>query len=342
MFAAAPPTSTTSASRPAPCTSHPGMPGRPAGGFAQWMSMPCAAPRGWVAVLLASDIPGANECSPSIGGDPILAEPEILFHGQVVFAVAATSRRDARRAARLAHIDVEEGTPAVDVEAGCPRRTAGAAPLRVPARAPHDCDRGEPSHLRRLSAHRRPGAFLPGGPGRARDTGGGRRYVPALLHPAPLGRAAPRGLHARGPARAGGVRVPPHGRGLRRQGITGRAVGLPRRARRACHRTAREGLPGPRRRHDHDRKASRLPGRVPLRHRRRGAPHRGGRGLRRPLRMLRGPVPRGRRFARCSTPTTPTTTRTRASTPAGFAPTPCRTPHFADSEVPRACSSPSG
>ena len=73
---------------------------------------------GVVAVLLASDIPGANECSPSVGGDPVLADSEILFHGQVVFAVTATSRRDARRAARLARIDVEEGTPAVEVEAG--------------------------------------------------------------------------------------------------------------------------------------------------------------------------------------------------------------------------------
>ena len=73
---------------------------------------------GVVAVLLASDIPGANECSPSLGGDPVLADSEVLFHGQVVFAVAAASRRDARRAARLARIDVEEGAPAVDVEAG--------------------------------------------------------------------------------------------------------------------------------------------------------------------------------------------------------------------------------
>ena len=73
---------------------------------------------GVVAVLCAADIPGANECSPSIGGDPILAEAEILFHGQVVFAVAAASRRDARRAARLARIEVDEGVPAVDVDAG--------------------------------------------------------------------------------------------------------------------------------------------------------------------------------------------------------------------------------
>ncbi len=73
---------------------------------------------GVVAVLRARDIPGTNECSPSIGGDPVLADSEILFHGQAVFAVVATSRQDARRAARLARIDVAERAPAVDVEAG--------------------------------------------------------------------------------------------------------------------------------------------------------------------------------------------------------------------------------
>ena len=50
-----------------------------------------AAP-GVVAVLTAKDVPGVNDCSPSIGGDPILAEKEILFHGQVLFAVAAETR----------------------------------------------------------------------------------------------------------------------------------------------------------------------------------------------------------------------------------------------------------
>ena len=44
---------------------------------------------GVLAVLTAADIPGANDCSPAFGDDPILAAGEILFHGQVVFAVVA-------------------------------------------------------------------------------------------------------------------------------------------------------------------------------------------------------------------------------------------------------------
>jgi xanthine dehydrogenase large subunit len=73
-----------------------------------------AAP-GVVAVLTAKDIPGINDCSPAMGDDPIFAQDEISFHGQVVFAVVATSREAARRAARLAVIEVAELPPAVTV-----------------------------------------------------------------------------------------------------------------------------------------------------------------------------------------------------------------------------------
>ncbi|ADZ70674.1 xanthine dehydrogenase molybdopterin binding subunit [Polymorphum gilvum] len=77
---------------------------------------PVRAAPGVVAVLTAEDIPGHNDCSPSIGGDPVLADGEILFHGQVVFAVIAETRAAARKAARLARIEVEPQTPIVSVE----------------------------------------------------------------------------------------------------------------------------------------------------------------------------------------------------------------------------------
>ena len=76
-----------------------------------------AAP-GVVAVLTADDIPGVNDCSPSIGDDPILAEGEIHFHGQVVFAVVAETRDQARRAAKLGKVTVEAVEPAITVEQG--------------------------------------------------------------------------------------------------------------------------------------------------------------------------------------------------------------------------------
>ena len=71
---------------------------------------------GVVAVLTAKDIPGVNDCSPGPGDDPIFAEGEIEFHGQVIFAVVAETREIARRAARLAKIEVAAMTPAVTVE----------------------------------------------------------------------------------------------------------------------------------------------------------------------------------------------------------------------------------
>jgi len=71
---------------------------------------------GVVAVFTAADVPGRNDVSPSIGGDPMLADGEVLFHGQVLFAVAATSRDSARRAARLADVAIEAEKPAVSVD----------------------------------------------------------------------------------------------------------------------------------------------------------------------------------------------------------------------------------
>jgi xanthine dehydrogenase large subunit len=71
---------------------------------------------GVVTVLTVRDIPGVNDCSPGAGDDPIFAEGAIEFHGQVVFAVVAETRKIARRAARLAKINVAALAPAVTVE----------------------------------------------------------------------------------------------------------------------------------------------------------------------------------------------------------------------------------
>ena len=76
-----------------------------------------AAP-GVVAVLTDKDIPGINDCSPAMGDDPILADGEVHFHGQVVFCVVAEARDQARRAARLGKIEIDAAEPAVTVEQG--------------------------------------------------------------------------------------------------------------------------------------------------------------------------------------------------------------------------------
>ncbi|QQV76207.1 xanthine dehydrogenase molybdopterin binding subunit [Sphingomonas aliaeris] len=62
---------------------------------------------GVVGVYTAADIPGVNDVSPVKGDDRLFADGEILYPGQPLFVVAATSVEIARRAARKAVVDVE-------------------------------------------------------------------------------------------------------------------------------------------------------------------------------------------------------------------------------------------
>ena len=61
-----------------------------------------AAMPGVVAVLVAADIPGPNDCGPVIHDDPILADGTVHYVGQPCFAVIAETRNAARNAAALA------------------------------------------------------------------------------------------------------------------------------------------------------------------------------------------------------------------------------------------------
>jgi xanthine dehydrogenase large subunit len=77
---------------------------------------PVRAWPGVVAVLTATDIPGKNDVSPVMGDDPMFADVRVEFHGQALFAVVATTRDAARRAAVLALVEIEEEVPSVSVE----------------------------------------------------------------------------------------------------------------------------------------------------------------------------------------------------------------------------------
>ena len=69
---------------------------------------------GVVAVLTAADIPGPNDCGSIVHDEPILAESELRYLGQPVFAVIATTRDIARRAAAQAKAVMQiEPLPAV-------------------------------------------------------------------------------------------------------------------------------------------------------------------------------------------------------------------------------------
>ena len=63
---------------------------------------------GVVDALTADDIPGDNNCGPVIHDDPILAPGLVQYAGQAVFAVAAATFAQARRAARLAVVEYDD------------------------------------------------------------------------------------------------------------------------------------------------------------------------------------------------------------------------------------------
>jgi xanthine dehydrogenase large subunit len=83
------------------------------------MAMDLSAVRahpGVIAVITARDVPGRNDISPVAGDEPAFADGDILFHQQPLFAVIAETRDAARRAARLAAVDIAESKPLVTIE----------------------------------------------------------------------------------------------------------------------------------------------------------------------------------------------------------------------------------
>lgn len=74
-----------------------------------------AAP-GVVSVLTARDLPFANDVSPSIHDEPLLATDRVHFVGQPLFLVVATSHQAARFAARRGKPDITEETPILTVD----------------------------------------------------------------------------------------------------------------------------------------------------------------------------------------------------------------------------------
>ena len=73
---------------------------------------------GVVAVITAAHIPGKNDISPGHADEPVFANDRVDFHGQPIFAVIATSRDTARRAALLGEIEIDAEKPNVSVEQG--------------------------------------------------------------------------------------------------------------------------------------------------------------------------------------------------------------------------------
>jgi xanthine dehydrogenase large subunit len=98
------------------------------------------------AVLTAADIPGPNDVGSMLRGDePLFAATHVLHVGQPVFAVAAETRDQARRAARLARIDYDDLPAVLTIGAARERGEVVFPPMTLKrgdaaeaiARAPH-------------------------------------------------------------------------------------------------------------------------------------------------------------------------------------------------------------
>ncbi len=106
---------------------------------------PVEASPGVVAVMAAADVPGLNDVGPVIADDPIFAEGLVEYAGQSLFAVAAESVEEARRAARRALVEYHDLEAILTVDAALQRQSQvapsytlrrGAARAAIAA-APH-------------------------------------------------------------------------------------------------------------------------------------------------------------------------------------------------------------
>lgn len=110
---------------------------------------------GVVAVLTADQIAGKNDVSPMLGDEPMLVKDQISFHSQPLFIVCATSRQAARKAARLAQVQIEAAAPAVDI--------AAALQTGETVLPDYDWVRGEPDAALEAAPHRLQGGLVIGG-----------------------------------------------------------------------------------------------------------------------------------------------------------------------------------
>jgi xanthine dehydrogenase large subunit len=115
-----------------------------------------AAAPGVIHVFTGADIPGKNDVgSMGLGDEPLLADRLVQHVGQPIFAVAAETRDQARRAALLAEVAYEPLPPVLDIAAARPDGGLVFSPLKL--------HRGEPEAAIAGAKHRLSGRLIVGG-----------------------------------------------------------------------------------------------------------------------------------------------------------------------------------
>ncbi len=113
------------------------------------------AARGVIAVLTAADVPGVNDASPIAGDDPLFAEECVFFHGQPLFVVAATDRRAARQATKLAKVEYEDRPAILTIDEALAQNSHVSDMKRL--------QRGDPMPILAEASHRLSGRLEIGG-----------------------------------------------------------------------------------------------------------------------------------------------------------------------------------
>ena len=116
---------------------------------------PVRAAPGVVAVVSAEDVPGVNDVGPVFPGDPLFADGIVEYAGQALFAVAAATIEQARRAARLAQVEYRELEAILTIEDALAKQATV-----VPS---HEMRRGDPERAIASAPHRLSGRICMGG-----------------------------------------------------------------------------------------------------------------------------------------------------------------------------------
>ena len=103
---------------------------------------------GVIAVLDAGSVPGKNDCSPTLGDDPVFAENRVDFAGQVLFAVAAESEAVARDACQHARVLYEIEDPILTIENALQRESYVLEPMTMRAGNPEQALEESPNRIK--------------------------------------------------------------------------------------------------------------------------------------------------------------------------------------------------
>jgi len=110
---------------------------------------------GVIDLLSFADLQHATDIGPVFSGDPLLIDKEINHLGQALFAVAASTHRQARQAVLKAHVEYREDDPLLDL--------AQALEQRIHVRPPHTMKRGDSQAALQSAPHRLKGEISIGG-----------------------------------------------------------------------------------------------------------------------------------------------------------------------------------